>query len=223
MHLAAETIRDYRLIEKLLSKINIDDLTKRNDKSRTILHIAASHKNRIFVKLILSFLDEKLNISSIGKEISFTDTTEYFDNLDALHLNYVKMFINENFKKPTIHSIKSKILDEQDGRSGKTALFLSLENDDQSTCLMLIAHLADTRIPDFSNATCAFYSSEILKNRVIAQAIYNADSLHNSVVVKALKQTERQRSTDSRKRVQLDSLDIDDGSDIMSKVAKVLS
>lgn len=223
MHLAAETLRDYSLIEKLLSKISIDDFSKRNDKSQTILHIAASHKNPIFVISILNSLDKRLGISSISKEVPFRDTADYFDDLDALHQNFVKTFINENFRKPAINSIKAKILDEQDGRSGKTALFLSLQNDDPSTCMMLISHFADTRIADFSNTTCAFYSSEILKKPVLAQAIYNADSLHNSVVFKTLRQAERQRSMENRKRVKLDPLDIDDGSDIMSKVTKVLS
>lgn len=222
LHLAAETIHDYSLIRKLLSKISLYDLSKRNDKSQTILHIATSRKNRVFVKSILNFIDDKLNISSIGYNVTFEDTPEYFEKLDTLHLNYVKTFISENFKKPEIHSIKSKILNELDGRSGKTALFLSLANNDISTCIMLIAHFADTRIPDFSNTTCIFYSTEVLKNRVLAQAIYNADSMHNAVVFKTLKQTEKQRYIENRKRVTMDSIEYDDA-DILTKVAKVLS
>lgn len=224
LHLAAETIQDYNIITKLLSKISLDDLSKLNDKGQTVLHIAASNKNRTFVKSILNFIDAKLNISSIGQDIKFNDPGEYFQQLDTVHLNYVKTFICENFKKPTINATKAKILNQQDGRSGKTAIFLSLDSDDQSTCLMLLAHFADTRIPDFSNTTCAFYSAEVLKNRIVAQAIYNADSMHNAVVFKTLKQTERHRSFESRKRVTSDVNDYrDDGSDIMSKVAKVLS
>lgn len=222
LHLAAETIHDYGIITKLLSKISLDDLSKRNDKSQTILHIAASNNNRTFVKLILGFIDEKLKISSIHAGIPFKEADEYFQQLDALHLDYVKTFISENFKKPSINEIKAKILNEQDGRSGKTAVFLSLDNNDKSTCLMLLAHFADTRIQDFSNTSCAFYSTEILRNRVLSQAIYNADSMHNAVVFRTLRQAERHRSSGSRKRLPLDDCD-DDGSDIMTKVARVLS
>lgn len=231
LHLAAETIYDRSLITKLLSKIGVDDLSKQNDKGQTILHVAAANKNRIFVKSILDLIDEKLNISSIGEDIPFKNDVEYFKQLDTLHLNYVKSFINENFKKPSINAVKAKILNQQDGRSGKTAVFLSLDNNDRSTCSMLLAHFADTRIQDFSNTSCAFYSSEILKNQILAQAIYHADSMHNAVVVRALKQTERHRLNESRKRVaQIDfnenggnGDDEDDGNDIMAKVAKVFS
>lgn len=223
LHLAAETIHDYGIITKLLSKISLDDLSKRNDKSQTILHVAASNNNRTFVKSILNFIDEKLKISSIGADVPFKEANEYFQQLDIMHLEYVKTFINENFQKPPINPVKAKILNEQDGRNGKTAIFLSLDNDEKSTCLMLIAHFADTRIEDFNNTSCAFYCTEILKNRIIAQAIYNADSMHNSVVFKTLKQTERHRSLESRKRVPLDEDDDDDGCDIMTKVARVLS
>lgn len=224
LHLAAETIQDYNVITKLLSKISLDDLSKQNDKSQTILHVAAANKNRTFVKSILNFIDEKLNILSIGSDIIFNEAGEYFKQLDELHLNYVKTFISENFKKPTINATKAKILNQQDGRSGKTAVFLSLDSEDQSTCLMLLSHFADTRIPDFSNTTCAFYSSEVLKNRIVAQAIYNADSMHNAVVFKTLKQTEKTRSVETRKRWPSNvNENYDDDSDIMSKVAKVLS
>lgn len=223
LHLAAETINDYGMITKLISKINLDDLSKRNDKSQTILHIAAASKNRTFVKCILSFIDDKLNISSIGKGITFTNADAYFKELDEIHLNYVKTFISESFHRPTIHPIKAKILNEQDERSGKTAIFLSLENNDQSSCLLLLAHFADTRIQDFSNTTCAYYSTEISKNRILAQAIYNADSMHNVVVSKPLKQTEKHRSFESRKRLALMQEDDDRDVDIMSKVTKVLS
>lgn len=221
LHLAAETIRDYSTIAKLLSKISLNDLTKQNDKSQTILHVAAANKNRVFVKSILNFIDDKLNISSIGNDVPFSEETDYFQQLDALHLNYVKTFICENFTKPTINAVKAKILNEPDGRSGKTAVFQSLNNNDQSTCLMLLAHFADTRIQDFSNTTCAFYCTDVLKNQILAQAIYHADSMHNSVVVKALKQTERHRSYEYRKRGQTNDDNDDDGSDIMAKVAKV--
>lgn len=229
LHLAAATIDNYQIITKLLSNINLQDLSERNDKSQTILHIAAANKNRIFVKALLDFIDKKLDISSIGKDIPFTNATEYFQQLDTLHLNYVKTFINENFQKPPINPIKAKILNEQDGRSGKTAIFLSLETDDQSptcqsTSLMLLAHFVDTRIQDFANTTCAYYSTEILKNRILGQAIYNTDAMHNAVVFKTLKQTERHRSLERRKRSSPDvSYDCGDGSDIMSKVARVLS
>lgn len=224
LHMAAETIVDFAIITKLLSKISVDDLSKQNDKSQTILHVAAANKNRTFVKCILKFIDEKLNIISIGHDIAFTDADDHFRQLDALHLNYVKTFIKENFIKPTINPVKAKILNERDGRNGKTAIFLALENNDQSSCLLLLAHFADTRIQDFGNTSCAMYSTEISKNRILAQAIYNADSIHNAVVVKALKQTERHRSTESRKRVAfVESDDEESSDDIMSKVAKVLS
>lgn len=223
LHLAAETIRDFGVITKLLSRISLADLSKKNDKSQTILHVAASNNNPTFVRSILNFIDDKLNILSIGRDVTFNDANSYFQQVDALHLHYVKTFINENFKKPTVSAVKAKLLNEQDGRSGKTAFFLALENNDQSTCLMLLAHFADTRIPDFSNTTCSFYSTEILKNRILAQAIYNADSMHNAVVVKTLKQTERHRNFESRKRAQLDVDKYDDDGDIMTKVAKVLS
>lgn len=222
LHLAAETICDYSVTTKLLSGISLDDLSKQNDKGQTILHMAAAHKNRTFVKSILDFMDGKLNISSIGNDIQFKDAGDYFQQLDALHLNYVKTFIGENFQKPSINAIKAKHLNEQDGRTGKTAIFLSLVSNDQSTCLMLLAHFADTRIPDFSNTTCAFYSSEVLRNRIVAQAVYNADSMHNAVVFRTLKQTDRHRSVESRKRISLQVTDYDDD-DIMAKVAKVLS
>lgn len=218
LHLAAETIVDFGTITKLLSKISLKDLSKQNDKGQSILHIAVASKNCLFVKAILNLIDEKLNISSIGQDIPFSDQ---FKELDAVHLNYVKTFINEDFQKPPVNADKMKILNQQDGRSGKTALFMALENNDQSTCLMLLAHFVDPRIEDFSNTSCAFYSTEVLKNRILSQAIYHADSMHNAVGFKALKQNVRHRSVESRKRVLVEEIDCDD--DIMWKVAKVLS
>lgn len=222
LHYAAEMIHDSNILTKLLSRIKIDDLCKLNDRSLTILHVAAMHKNSKLVKLILNFIDTKLNIVSIGKDIPFTGTPEYFSLLETVHSDYIKTFIQENFKKPTIHPMKAKILNHQDGRSGRTALFLSLLNDDKIICLMLIAHFADTRIPDLGGTTCAIYSTEILKNRILAQAIYNADSMHNAVVFKTLKQVGRPRNLENRKRISLDLNEDDDG-DIMAKVTKVFS
>lgn len=219
LHLAAETIVDFNMITRLLSKISLGDLAKQNDKGQTILHVAVASENCLFVKAILDFIDGKLNISSIGKDVPFL--TDNFRELSTVHLNYVKTFINEDFRKPPLNAAKMRILNQQDGRSGKTAVFLALENNDDTTCLMLLAHFVDTRIEDFSNTSCAFYSTEVLKNRILSQAIYHVDSMHNAVAVKTLKYTARE----NRKRINMNTFEVecDDGADILSKVAKVFS
>ncbi|KAJ6648131.1 B-cell lymphoma 3 protein like, partial [Pseudolycoriella hygida] len=172
-----------------------------NDDGDTVLHLAAEtiRDYSIASKLISKIsLDDLSKINDKGRTV--------------LHI------AASNFVRPTINAAKVKILNEQDGRTGKTAVFLSLDNTDESVALMLMAHFADTRIPDFNNTTCSFYCTEILKNRRLAQVIYNADSMHKAVVAKTLKGPERPRSFGSSTHISFDEDNFENGSDIVTKV-----
>lgn len=172
LHYAIKHCNDLNVFRLLLSKVAYTDLSYENDVGMSVLHVAINEQKFMFAKAIIQHIDDCLQIRSLDYDI-WDD-----QQLIVIYKNYVASFIKQEQPKIQMNSKKMELINHRERKGGRTPLFFATMFQSEPLVYMLLAHLADPRIIDMSDVTCSFFTSDMISNRVLTAAIYNAEYLY---------------------------------------------
>lgn len=172
LHYAIKHCNDLKVFRLLLSKVAYNDLTCENDAGMSVLHVAINEQKFMFAKAIIQHIDDCLQIRGLDYEV--WDEQQ----LIAMYKDYVATFIKQEQPKIQLNRKKMELINYRERKGGRTPLFFATMFQSEPLVYILLAHLADPRIIDMSDVTCSFFTSDMISNRVLSAAIYNAEYLY---------------------------------------------
>lgn len=172
IHYAIKHCNDLLVFRILLSKMTYSDLSYENDVGMSVLHVAINEQKFMFAKAIIQHIDDCLQIRSLDYDI--WDEPQ----LIGIYKDYVANYIKQEQPEIQLNPKKMELINHRERKGGRTALFFATIFQSEPLVYMLLAHLADPRIIDMSDVTCSFFTSDMISNRVLTAAIYNAEYLY---------------------------------------------
>lgn len=180
LHLAAKHIENIGVFKLLLNRIkNVKQLKIENNMGFSLLHISILEKKFIFTKAIIECIDKLLNLSSISIGYGIWN----INHLLQLYRMHIKTYVTTGLSKETEKYLipeKLEIINQKDGKTGRTALYYAIQLDHIDICYLLLANYADPTIKDLSGNNCLMVLNEISTNRIIAKIVQQTEYLLKS-------------------------------------------
>lgn len=158
------------LFSYFLKKLPLDFLKIKNSDGYGVLHMCVKKNKFRMVQALLNHVDEALELKPL-KVPEHEDTRELE--------NWYKEAFSSISERKQIHDIKEAILNLQDTASGRTPLLVALSSQYFHIAYMLLNHLADPSIADYSgNDSQAFLNNgKKTKNKTLEDITVNVSTI----------------------------------------------
>lgn len=154
-----------------LKKLPLDFLTNLNSDGCGILHMCVKKNQFKMVQILLDHIDACLQL----KPLVFEGSTN-MEKADVVENVYKEAFLSICERKQS-HETKEGILNLQETTSGRTPLLMALSSQYLHIAYMLLNHLADPSIKDFSGNDALAFLANSNKNNHLEDVIVNVSTI----------------------------------------------